>query len=240
MHPITIPTRLNGPPTSGHGGATSGLVATATSGSTVAVSLRVPPPLGVELTPVETDDSIAFVDGDRVVATVAPATPPRFDDHPFFGWNDVKMASDRALAFVKPTHPFPTCFGCGFLRPDDDGLALYAGPIDGTPYLSAPWVPSANIAADGHTVDHWAIWAALDCPSGWATFPTLAETEAVVLGTLTVDIRGEVRVGERYQVVSKADPRSGRKIPARVAVVAPDGTNVAVGEAMWITIPIPG
>lgn len=239
MQSITIPKRLNGPPGSGHGGATCGIAATAVTPGPAAVSLRLPPPMDVELLPVERDGAVEFLEGDRVVVRVTPVDAPDTEPMPMFDWDVVEQTSAAALEFVKPSHAFPTCFACGFARPEQDGLALYAGPIEGTPYLATTWVPGVQFASDGTTVDPWVVWAALDCPSGWATYPTLEPDETVVLGTLTAELREAIRPGERYQVVSRAAERDGRKIPATVAVVSADGTNVAVGEAMWITIPKP-
>ena len=81
---LTIPAHCNGPPGSGQGGYTCGVVAALVDGDSVRVSLRAPPPLERPLT-VERGDGLTVLDGDTVVAVVMLAVGPLVMDVVFGG-----------------------------------------------------------------------------------------------------------------------------------------------------------
>ena len=64
---VTVDARFNGPPESGNGGYVCGLLARWIDGP-AQVTLRVPPPLGRELTVQRSGDRAALLDGDVLVA----------------------------------------------------------------------------------------------------------------------------------------------------------------------------
>src|SRR5690349_16336885 len=70
---IAIERRFTGPPDSGQGGYTCGLVAEALGAECAAVSLRRPPPLETPLRLEQRDGAVALLDGDELVAEGAPA-----------------------------------------------------------------------------------------------------------------------------------------------------------------------
>src|SRR5918993_324862 len=134
--PVVIAPRFNGPPTSGHGGYSCGCAAAQVDATVVEVTLRRPPPLGVELTVAHDDGGASLLHDDAVVASGR------------FAW-----AHD---------HPFPTCFGCGPQRDPADALCLFTGPV-GDGRFAVRWTPPAW-TGDG-VVEPVFAWAALDCPS---------------------------------------------------------------------------
>ena len=69
---VVIPSRFNGPPGSGQGGYTCGLVASLLDGP-AEVSLRAPPPLERELSVERADGAVLVSDGDTLVAEARPA-----------------------------------------------------------------------------------------------------------------------------------------------------------------------
>jgi hypothetical protein len=75
MSTVTIPSRFNGPPASGNGGYSCGLVAAALGGP-AAVSLRRPVPLDQALELRHEDDGkvCAYID-DGLVVEAVPASP---------------------------------------------------------------------------------------------------------------------------------------------------------------------
>src|SRR5829696_5493150 len=108
--PVVIAPRFNGPPASGHGGYSCGCAAAQVDGTSVEVTLRRPPPLGVELRVAHEDGIASLLDGDAVVASARPAAL-EIDGPPPAGHDEATAASQR---FVwEHDHPFPTCFGCG-------------------------------------------------------------------------------------------------------------------------------
>jgi hypothetical protein len=226
---LTIPARFNGPPASGHGGYTCGVVAAAAEGR-VAVSLRRPPPLETPLavTPGE-DGGIAVRAGDQVVAFASPAevdvTPPPMPEP--------APAPSGGFTFGElREHPFPTCFGCGPARAPDDGLRIFATPVPGSPgTVAASWTPHESLGDDGEVAPEF-VWAALDCPTGHAC--TVATP--VVLARLAVRQLAPVRTGARHVVAAWRESRDGRKLHAAGCLYDADGTPVAVSRALWIEL----
>ena len=70
--PVIAP-RFNGPPRSGHGGYSAGCAAVLVDAPAVVVTLRRPPPLGVELAVERKEGGAALVDGEGVVVFARPA-----------------------------------------------------------------------------------------------------------------------------------------------------------------------
>ena len=109
-HAIVIERCFHGPPQSGHGGYTCGVLARELQG-TVQVSLCSPPPLERPLTIKHDDDErLLLRDGDTTVAD-AEATTLELDPPPHVELAAAQPAESRCRGFAH--HPFPTCFRCG-------------------------------------------------------------------------------------------------------------------------------
>jgi hypothetical protein len=144
---------------------------------------------------------------------------------------DFRSAAEAATRFDGYTeHPFPTCFGCGLERPQHDGLALYAGKVDGreSARVATPFVPR-----EGTGPDRVLIWAALDCPGGWSI--GLLGRRAV-LGQMTARIHDVARLGEHCVVVAECDRWEGRKAFSRSTVYGADERVLGVAAATWIEL----
>jgi hypothetical protein len=223
---ITIAPRFRGPAKSGNGGYACGRVAAFVDG-TAEVTLRRPPPLGRALAVERSGDAVRVRDREDLVAEatagVVDLVPP-------------PVTLSEALAageqFVFPEHhPFRGCFVCGPDRDPGDGLRLRPAPVPGRDLVVAVWVPDASLADDGRVRPEF-VWAALDCPGGWATgFPGRGDA---VLGRLAAHVRERPEVGERCVVVGWELGRSGRKSEAGTALAAEDGRVLAVARATWI------
>jgi hypothetical protein len=226
---LTIAARFNGPPSSGHGGYTCGMVAAACGDEAVAVSLRVPPPLERELAVQPRHGGFAVLDGDAVVALADPAAvsidpPPMPQPSP--------PAPDDPVYGGLHRHPFPTCFACGPDREPGDGLRIFASRIPGADGVVASWwIPDAGLERDGEVAPEF-VWAALDCPTGHAC----AIERPAVLGRLAVRRLAPVHAGARHVVAAWRTGRDGRKHHAAGCLYAADGTPVAVSEALWIEL----
>lgn len=233
---MRIDRRFNGPPDSAHGGVACGVFASAVDSRAATVRLLAPPPMDIDFT-FDTDGEVVTISGPAgAVAEVRPAPPTSIEPLPFLGAEEVAGARAVWDEMVRSVgHAFPTCFGCGGERPGRDGLELFAGAIPGTDMSAAWWVPDESIATEG-LVDDWAVWAAVDCPSGGAVVPFLAKGQLMLLGQLSVWIDRSPRVGERYQVVGRCLGRDGRRLTSDVGVVAESGDQLAVGRAVWITL----
>jgi hypothetical protein len=212
---MLIPQRYNGPPGTGNGGWCAGVFAQAAGLSEPQVTLRVPPPLDVSLT--FRDGSVRA--GDTLVATVAEG--PAGDGVPPVSLAEAAAASKGFPGFTN--HPFPTCFVCGPDHPS--GLRIFPGVLpDGR--TAAPWTVPDDVSAP-------TMWAALDCPGGWAV---IATGRPYVLGRIAAAIGELPAPGDECVVVGAASGIAGRKAFVDSAVHGPDGRRLGVARATWIAV----
>jgi hypothetical protein len=228
---MTIAPRFHGPPESGHGGYVCGVVAGLVD-VPARVRLHRPPPLGRPLTVRRDGEGVTVVDGDAVIATAAAASTDVAAPAPV-GFAEASLAARAYPGFRD--HAFPGCFGCGPERALGDGLRIFPGPVAGRDVLAAPWVPDATLAETRGIVRPEFVWAALDCPSGWAPIVAAGGTP-MVLGEMAVRQLGEVQAGEPCVVVGWMLGGAGRKRLAGSALFGEDGVARAVAGSTWITI----
>jgi hypothetical protein len=222
--PVVVRRRYNGPPGSGNGGWTAGLVASLVdSPQGTVVTLRVPPPLETPLEPRPLRSGIGVYAPDGTL--VADAAPDPFDEPgvPVVPW-DAALACGSTYPGLRE-HPFPTCFVCGPDRAPGDGLRLFPGRLPDGRTATAWTVPGAVSAP--------LVWAALDCPGGWAID---LEARPFVLGRLAVRVDALPRPGEHCVVMGEPVDRDGRKARVRSTLYRPDGAVLATARAVWLAI----
>jgi hypothetical protein len=225
---LSVPARFCGPPTSGNGGYTAGLLAGHVVGpGGVEVTLRRPPPLARPLTVAGDETRVELRDGDDVVAE-AVAVDLEVEPPPVVAWEAAVAASEHSTFRDASQHPFPTCFACGPDRDEGDGLRLFAGAVDGSAAFAAPWIPTE--------VDGPIVWAALDCPSSAPAFADPTAEGPFVLGRITARVERLPVPGVRHVVTSTGLGRDGRKFHAVSAVRDADGDLCAVARATWIQL----
>jgi hypothetical protein len=217
---MRIPARFNGPPGSGNGGYSAGTFVgwhVGAGGAPCEVTLRRPPPLETPLSIV--DDQVRGPDGE-VVADLASVGPLDTSVPPVSVEEATRAAEDYA-GFVE--HPFPTCYVCGPER--DDGLRIFPGPLgDGT--TAAPWtVPEDVVPAT--------VWAALDCPGGWAV---IGAGRPYVLGRIAVEIGTVPAPGDVCVVRGALAETEGRKALVHTTLYGPDGAELARARATWLSV----
>ena len=217
---MIVPGRYNGPPESANGGYACGLVA-GLLGGVVEVTLRLPPPLDRELEVVRHDGRVEIRDGDAVVAVAERASVDEEVPEPV-AVEAAEEASTRYEGFVH--HAYNTCFVCGPER--EDGLRVYAGPVEGRPgLLAAPWTPGEDVGPE-------LVWAALDCPSGWAVDDF--QREGVLLGRMAARIDRLPEPGEPHVVLGWRIGEDGRKRYAGSALLTADGEVLARARSTWL------
>jgi hypothetical protein len=213
---MIIPPRFNGPPGSANGGYVCGLVSEALGGG-FEVMLRRPPPLGIDLQLVGNE----LKDGDVVIAEARRAQQMDFDAPEPISVAEAEEASKRYPGFEH--HAYPTCFVCGPAR--DDGLGIFPGTVAGKNGLvAAPWTPEE--------VRPEIIWAALDCPGGWAV--DNFQRRGVMLGQMATAIAGMPERGQAHVVVGWPTGEDGRKRRAGSALFTDTGDVLAVARSTWI------
>ena len=213
MSTLTIPARFTGPPDSANGGVACGLLARATGLSEV--TLRMPPPLE---TPLRVDGGELY-DGDALVASAAAGTVDVTPPHPV---GVAEAARATASYGGLADHPFPTCFVCGPDRPD--GLRLFPGPV-APAVVAAPWVPRDE--------DPVMVWAALDCPSGWAND---LPGRPMVLGRMALRLDRLPTPGEEHVAMGWVVSSEGRKSLTGSALFTADGELLALARQTWIAL----
>ncbi len=233
---MLIESRFQGPPTSGNGGYVCGRLAAFVDAPAVAVRLRVPPPLDTPLAVRRSDSSVELLDGDQVVAEARRASieagiEAAVGEPPSFAEAESAAKRFRGL----DSHWYPSCFVCGPDRDPGDGLCIYPGPIEGRKGVAGPWIPDASLVSDSGTIAPQFLWAALDCPGGFA-FDEPAEG-GILLGELQAELRGPVSVGERCVLVAWELAHEGRKHHTATALFGETGECRGVALGTWFEVP---
>jgi hypothetical protein len=243
MPAMLIARRFCGPPDSGNGGYTAGLLASALGASVdgahqrprpIEVTLRRPPPLERELDVKREGEQAQLLDGELLLAEARLATvdvtapnPPSFEQ--------ATELSHRYVGHAR--HHFPTCFVCGPKRAIGDGLRIFPGSEEPGQPVAAPLVPDASLGDAPGVLPPEIVWAALDCIGyfgvGAPDYPT------ALLGRMAVELVSPVRVGERCVVVGFPLGRDGRKLHAGTALFGQDGTLRGRARQTWIVVPEP-
>jgi hypothetical protein len=215
---LVIDRKFRGPTGSANGGYTCGLLASFVHGP-AEVTLRRPPPLERPLE-VLTEGPLELRDGNEVVALAAPAEleldipdPISFDE-----------AAAAALPQGDRNSVFPECFVCGWAR--EDGLRIYAGPVDGRKLVAATWLPHADVVSSEF------VWASLDCPGAYAV--EFGQRGNPVLGRLTAHVEHLPHPGERCVVMGWPLGADGRKLYAGTALFGEDERLLGSARATWI------
>jgi hypothetical protein len=222
---LIVPGRFNGPPTSGNGGYTAGLVAGLLPPGPITVTLRRPPPLDSPMTITRPDAETAECHHAGDLVAVGQSASIEVDD-PQLGLDELRTMLAEAAPYAGFTdHPFPTCFVCGPERAEGDGLRIFPGACPGGRTI-ATW----RVPAD---VNPTIVWAALDCPGGWAI---IGPGRPYVLGRVTVSVAGLPEPGDECLIAGESIGAEGRKGHVRSALYSPTGVLLAHAQATWISL----
>lgn len=233
---VIIDARFHGPPESGNGGYTCGIVASfvsPTGNEAVEVTLRKPPPLETRLDVDHRDGGQAvLLDGETVVAEGAPITLEIGVPGPV-SLDDAAVASQSFAGFQQ--HYFPTCFVCGPKRTEGDGLRIFAGNVPGRDLVASPWTPDRWLGESDGTVRPEFLWAALDCPGGFAVLPD-AEGGSIVLGRMAGKLVLPVWPGEQLVVIGWRMGKEGRKMYSGSAIFSEGGSLHGFARSTWFRL----
>ena len=226
---LVINRRFRGPPTSGNGGYTCGMLAAAAA-KPVEVRLVRPPPLDAPLS-IEAEPAtlgLVLKDGADVVATATPKAfelevprPPTYE---------------QALAAVShyegfQEHAYSDCFVCGPVRQRGDGMRIFASPIEGMALVAAAWIPDRSlVGADGKVLPEF-MWAALDCPGFFASG---VAARGALLGTYAARIDRCVNLDAACVVIGWPIHHEGRKHVVGTAIFDNFGEICGRAIATWI------
>lgn len=227
----TIPARFNGPPGSGNGGYSCGVLG-ALIGDCAEVTLRMPPPIDTSMTIHREGDEWSLLAGEDLVASGRPAeleldvpAPPSYEE---------AVAAEASYSGFE-WHLFKTCFVCGPDRGEHDGLRLFPGQLPGRDVVATHWDPAHDVAGKFGEVQKRIVWSALDCPTYFggrlADVPKFA-----VLGRLTAKLIKPVETGKRHIVIGWPLGADERKWHGGAAIYTEDGELCAYSRGTWVVI----
>ncbi|HEY7250955.1 MAG TPA: hypothetical protein VIG37_10705 [Methylomirabilota bacterium] len=224
---VVVKGRFCGAPNIASGGYVAGLLGKHLSGP-ARVSLDVPVPLEQALAIERVTDGIALTDGVATLAHAAPA-PLQLEPPVAVSYAEAEWASERYLGFTE--HAFPGCFVCGPARDWGDGLAIFPGPIPGRHLVAAPWAPDPSLFDKHGVVRAEFVWAALDCPTGFALLEAFGRRK-VLLRQLTASLIRPLHVGARWVVMGWPFAAEGRNLLGASAIFSETGELHALASAV--------
>jgi len=176
-----------------------------------------------------------LLDGSELIIEAAKTTID-VAQHLAAPFDQAQRASSTSPAFAN--HPFPTCFTCGPERREGDGLRIFPGRIldadDSDSLFAAPWIPDSSLTSGGVVVRPEFVWAAMDCPTGFAAgFPWRG---TLVTGRLAVEQIAPIYPLRPYVVMSWSTSSEGRKYHAGAALYDSSGEMCARARATWIKL----
>jgi hypothetical protein len=220
---MRLPARHMGPPGSANGGVTCGRVAAYLAAPIAQVTLRRPPPLDTDLRVEVETDAVRLWHGEHLVAEAVPGAVDVTPPPPV----DVATAAAAAQQYAGlSVHPFPGCVVCGTDREPPDGLGLRPGPV-GSDHVAAVWTPADD--------DRAMVWAALDCPGGWAEE---LPGRPMVLGRMALRLDAEPEPDRPHVVQGWIERRDGRKTSAGTSLRDADGRLLALAQQTWIAVDV--
>lgn len=227
---VRIEPRFRGPPRSGNGGYVCGRLAEYFDRDCRVRLLR-PPPLDRDLDIVRDADAVSLLAGDRPVARAIAATF-QLEIAPPVSLSEARERSRHYRGFE--AHAFGSCFVCGPDREPGDGLRIFPGSGSGHTAVASAWRPAAWLAGTDGAVRRRFVWAALDCPSGWAYLD--AGGRVAVLGEFAVHVDAPVPVETDLVVIGWRIDDDGRKHHCGSALYSADGQPLAWGKATWFDV----
>jgi hypothetical protein len=242
MKSIVIEKRFCGPPKSANGGYVCGLLAAHIDGH-AEITLLAPPPLGQRLDIVAGEHGVELRKEEAALAT-GRSVRIEIPEIPIVSFSEAEDAVRRSH-YDESRHPLPMCFVCGPQRVDGDGLRIIPRPLPPRPgrktgTLAAPWVPHSSLASEDGAVAGEFIWAALDCPTGFAGVGAqhlgMTGDETILLGRMSARIDRRLYPGDRCIIVAWPTGRDGRKLFASSALLNSDGEILAVAQATWLLV----
>lgn len=228
---FTVPPHVRGYPGVAFGGYVAGVLAAASGATQVRVDFR----RGVLVdTPVvlaaDGSGGASFTDLDGAILAEASPSAVTVTPRPAPTWEQARTASATAGALRKMSH----CYGCGTACAPGRGLRLSPWAMSVHDMVIAAWTPDPRLAGPDGCLSTENVWAALDCPGGWAAMALRDLRPGAVTAALTATQFEPVRAGDPYVSYGWPVSADGRKHMVGVALARADGTLCALAEALWI------
>jgi hypothetical protein len=232
---LIIDARYNGPVGRGNGGYVAGVMAAFLSG----------------------DAEVRIMRGFPVATPLAIRRHP--DGEVSCHLDDQELGRARPLELVLQIPPPPTlsaaraaaerfrflhgsdvrgCYVCSPRRAPGEGLRLFCGPLPdaaGDTIVAGVWEPGPELLDASGQVAPEQVWAALDCPGGYAIAALAPDVGVQLLGTCAASLKQPLRAGASYIVSSwQLAPPQGRKRFMGVAIHGVTGELMACARQTLI------
>ncbi|TGJ98365.1 hypothetical protein EHQ53_01165 [Leptospira langatensis] len=232
--------RFCGPPKTGNGGFTAGILVEAVGTNAAEIRLLNPTPVetSILMESEKGERGTLYDDSKKALATLRSIENEDFPEYALPVIPDLEDAK-KISAFYPgfTTHPFPTCFVCGPKREVHDGMRIFVGPapeqIGFENLMLGHWLPDNTVSSHDGFVRDAAIWGALDCPGGFAA--VLGEPQLIVLSKIRGKILERPKIEENYTVASWRLQKMSRAFKVMTAIFQSDSKRlVAIAEALWL------
>ncbi|MGJ4745212.1 hypothetical protein ACQV5M_02520 [Leptospira sp. SA-E8] len=237
---IILSQRFCGPPKTGNGGFTAGILVEAVGTNSAEIRLLGPTPVETPIL-MESENGqqgTIYDDSKKILATLKSIQDKDFPEHKLPVVPDLEDAKKFSALYPGfQTHPFPTCFVCGPKRKVNDGMRIFVGPapeqIGFENLMAGHWLPDETVAARDGFVRDAAIWGALDCPGGFAA--VLDEPQLIVLSKIQGKIIERPKIGVDYTVLSWRLQKMSRAFKVVTAIFKSDSKRLfAIAEGLWL------
>ena len=239
---LRIARRFNGPYDSGNGGYSAGLAAhLLPNADAVEATLRAPIPLDRTLRAHTTETGLDIMTDDAATRILIMSLRSIWLETPDVNSPGLEAATVAAASFPgAEDHVLPHCFVCGPARAEGDGLRIFPdwlkepSGLDNPntfPIVAAPWQPTPDLADDSGRIAPEYMWAALDCPGGFAV-----NKEPVLLGRMSTKILERPTPDAPLITVAWSKGQDRRKHFAGTALFNEAGNLLAFSEQTWIQI----
>lgn len=235
MTTIQIDPRFNGFPDIALGGYVGGVLASFVGRPSSEVILRRPVKVGKKYQIITNlDGTKSLQEGEEVLAIVREASVDLKAPQPV-ALEESEVASRGYVGHMR--HLVPTCFNCGPLRAEGDGLRIFPGSVAGRDVVAAPWIPAKSVGNSNGVVNSEFIWSALDCPTIWAlVLHGRPDTkDQAVTARLAVELISPLQVGEPCVVMGWKVSEIERTRVAGGAVHSADGELLAIAKHTLVT-----
>ncbi|MEV6363922.1 PaaI family thioesterase [Nocardia asteroides] len=230
---VTIPDPVHGYPQVAFGGYVAGLLARRSGAETVRVDFRRAVPVATPLLlPVAEPGHATLTDADGTLLARALPAALELTAPPAPSWSAAERATAAALASTE--RQVTDCYGCGVECAPGHGLRLFTWPVPNRPVVAGAWIPDAGLAGADGDLPPEIVWAALDCPGGFAAWMFQDMALGAVTAALTARQLRPVTAGAEHLVHGWAIRGEGRKYTVGVAISTRAGELCALAEALWV------
>ncbi|MCE9499688.1 MAG: hypothetical protein K8R21_04195 [Leptospira sp.] len=232
--------RFCGPPKTGNGGFTAGLLVEAVGTDAAEIRLLNPTPVETSII-IESEKGLRgtiFNDSKKALATLKSIPDEDFPEYNLPVVPDLDDAKKMSVLYAGfTTHPFPTCFVCGPKREVNDGMRIFVGPapeqIGFDNLLVGHWLPDETIASQNGFIRDAAIWGALDCPGGFSAVSD--DPRLIVLSKICGRIIERPKVGENCIVMTWRLKRMTRAFKVMTAIFESESIRLlAIAAALCL------